>query len=126
MQHTVRPMGDELDKTLGRLLGDLRDDIAKMPDEPAPALVDHRRAVLAEENPDALWPDGFDGAFIGLAHRCGQPTLAAFSMRKCVEVLMKRDGMEYEEALEFLSFNTFDAWVGPGTPIWINDTEDED
>jgi hypothetical protein len=79
------------------------------------------RAALAEENPDALWPDGFDGAYVGQARRCGQPTLAAFSVAKCIKILMDRDGMSYAEADEFFEFNVAGAWSGVGTPIWIYD-----
>lgn len=86
---------------------------------------EHERASLAEENPDALWPDGFEAAYIGLARRCGQPTVAAFSVKKCIQVLMERDGMTYEEADEFFEFNVSDAWVGEGTPVWIYDNDGE-
>jgi hypothetical protein len=124
MQHTVRAMGDDLDKNLGQVLSNLRDSLAKVPQESEPlSVAGCGRAMLAEENPDALWPDGLDDAFIGLAHRCGQPTLAAFSIRKCIEVLMKRDGMTYEEADEYVSFNATDAWCGPGTPVWVDDCD---
>lgn len=82
-------------------------------------------AELIEENPDALWPHGFEDAFLGPARRCGQPTLAAFSVRKCIEILMKRDGMSYEEADEFFEFNVAGAWVGEGTPIWVYDLDEE-
>lgn len=91
-----------------------------------PSEVRNVRMVLAEENPDALWPDGFDEAFLGPARRCGQPALAAFSVKKCVKILMKRDGMSYEEAVEFFDFNVSGAWCGPGTPIWIYDDSDDD
>jgi len=87
--------------------------------------VKEARAALAEENPDALWPDGFEEAFIGQARRCGQSALAAFSVKKCLQILMDRDGMTYEEADEFFSFNVADAWMGAGTPIWIYDADDE-
>ena len=30
-----------------------------------------------------------------------------------------RDSWEYDEALEFLEVNTFGAWVGEHTPIWM-------
>ena len=29
--------------------------------------------------------------------------------------------MTYEEAMEYLEFNTWDAWMGDGTPIFVND-----
>ncbi len=84
------------------------------------------RAALAEENPKALWPDGFDDAYIGQARRCGQPTLAAFSVKKCIRILIDRDGMDYEEAVEFFEFNIVGAWMGEGTPVWIDDLEEDD
>jgi hypothetical protein len=83
-------------------------------------------AALAEENPDALWPDGFEVAFMGLSRRCGQPTLAAFSVKKALRVLMERDGLEDDEAVEFFEFNVVGAWTGPGTPLWIYDTDADD
>jgi len=87
--------------------------------------IEHARAALADENPKALWPDGFDGAFIGPARRCGQPTLAAFSVAKCIQILMERDGMSYEEAVEFFDFNVLGAWLGEGTPIWVDDVDND-
>jgi hypothetical protein len=87
--------------------------------------IEQAREALAEENPEALWPDGFEDAYLGPARRCGQPTLASFSVRKCIEVLMSRDGMTYEEADEFFEFNVVGAWMGDGTPVWIDDLDDE-
>ena len=81
------------------------------------------RLALADENPDALWPDGFEGAYIGMARRCGQPTLAAFSYSKGVAVLMERDAMSCEDAMEWMEFNVVGAWMGEHTPIWIMDGE---
>jgi len=74
---------------------------------------------LVEENPEALYADGFEGALVGFARRCGQPTLAAYDYGKAVEILQTRDGMTEEEAVEYLEFNTLGAWVGVNTPIWI-------
>lgn len=83
--------------------------------------IEETRALLAEENPNALWPDGLEGAYIGPARRCGQPTIGAFSVSKCIEILMDRDCMTEEDAEEFFEFNVSGAWVGEGTPIWIYD-----
>jgi len=77
------------------------------------------KETLAECNPDALLADGFDDALIGIAQRCGQPVLAVYDIDKCVDVLMKRDAMTYEEAREYLEFNSIGAWVGEHTPIWL-------
>jgi hypothetical protein len=129
-------MSDRLKQILADLRADLTEAereasdnlVAKLKakkEAEAVAKVASAREALSEENPDALWADGFEAAYIGQAHRCGQPTLAAFSVKKCLQILMERDGMTYEEADEFFEFNVSGAWVGAGTPIWIYDTEDE-
>ncbi len=80
----------------------------------------HIRATLQEENPDALLLDGFDEALVGIARRCGQPSLAVYDAGQCVRVLVYRDKITPEEALEFLEFNTFGAWVGEHTPVFLH------
>lgn len=75
--------------------------------------------ALAEENPDALFADGFEGALIGIARRCGQPSLALYSYQKCVDILCERDGMSLDEAEEWMDFNVVGAWVGEHTPVWL-------
>jgi hypothetical protein len=77
------------------------------------------REQLTEENTDALLADGFDDALVGIARRCGQPSLAVYAIEKCAAVLQQRDGMSYPDAIEYLEFNTVGAWVGDGTPIWL-------
>jgi len=75
--------------------------------------------LLSDENPEALLADGFEAAFIGLSRRCGQPTLVTYDYNLGVEVLIQRDGMTYEEAVEWMEFNVVGAWVGPNTPVWL-------
>lgn len=76
------------------------------------------RERLAEWNPEALLADGFEEALIGITHRKTLPPLALYDYEKCVQILMARDGMNREGAVEFLEFNTLDAWVGEGTPVF--------
>lgn len=85
---------------------------------------DELRELVAEENPEAFLADGFEEAFVGFARRCGQPTLVVYDIDKCVEVLMRRDGMSYEEAHEYLEFNSIGAWVGENTPVWFERIEE--
>jgi len=75
--------------------------------------------LIEESNPQALKADGFDDAIIGIASRCGQPDLLAYDVNKIIEVLHERDGMTYEEAVEFFDFNILGAYVGENTPIFI-------
>jgi hypothetical protein len=80
-------------------------------------------AVMEYENPDALLADGFEEAFVGVSRRCGQPSLVTYSYRLGVECLINREGMTYEEAVEWMEFNAVFAWVGPHTPVWLMEPE---
>lgn len=77
------------------------------------------REWISEHSETALLADGFIDAVIGVGYRCGQPPIVVYDAGKCVEILMSRDGMEYDEALEFFEFNTVGSWVGPETPIYV-------
>jgi hypothetical protein len=54
-----------------------------------------------------------------MARRCGQPTLAVYDYDLAVKKLIERDGMSYDEAVEWMEFNVVGAWVGPNTPVWL-------
>ena len=69
---------------------------------------------------ELLLADGFEAALIGTGERCGQPTIAVYDREKCIELLMTRDGMTDEEAVEFFEFNVVGAWVGEQTPIFVD------
>jgi hypothetical protein len=75
------------------------------------------RELLLEENPEALYCDGYDAAIVGVARRCGQPTLVVYSSSKFIRLLMS-EGLPPEEAAEYFEFNVVGAWVGPNTPIF--------
>jgi hypothetical protein len=66
-----------------------------------------------------LLMDGFDNAFIGTSSRINEPTLAVYSWELMVGVLIERDGMDYEDAVEYISYNCMNAWVGERTPIIV-------
>jgi hypothetical protein len=63
--------------------------------------------------------DGFDDAIIGYSQRINDPILAVYSWDLMVKVLMERDGMSDEEAMEYIDFNCLGAWVGEQTPIIV-------
>jgi hypothetical protein len=67
---------------------------------------------------DILFADGFDDAIIGF-----EPNLwkVVYSRQKCIEVLSKEDDINEEEALDYLEYNTFNAYVGDKTPVWVED-----
>ena len=66
-----------------------------------------------------LKADGFDDAVLGLGRRCGQLDLVVYDADKILEILMQRDGMTLEDAREFYEFNIVGAWMGKGTPIFV-------
>jgi len=68
---------------------------------------------------DVLLADGFEEAFIGMCTRFGMEPVAAYDRDKCLEVLVQRDGMSYEEAVEYFDFNVIGAWVGDQTPVFL-------
>ena len=70
----------------------------------------------------ALKADGLEEALIGTGRQFTQE-LMVYSVEKVLEILMTRDGMSYEDAREFYEFNIVGAYVGAGTPVFV---EDED
>lgn len=77
------------------------------------------REYLAEIDPEILMADGFDQAFLGTAYRCGLGPVAAYDRTKCIQILIDRDGMTWEEAEDFFCFNVEGAYVGELTPVFI-------
>lgn len=76
-----------------------------------------RIAEFLEQFADgAIVYDGFEGAFIGCVQRCGSPAVAVYSWDKMMDILMERDGMDFEEADEYLSFNVLGGYIGESTP----------
>lgn len=61
--------------------------------------------------------DGFDDAFIGYARRINEPVLAIYSYDRIVDILINRDGMSADEAVEYTDFNIVGVWVGNQTPM---------
>ena len=71
-----------------------------------------------------LKADGLDDAVIGVTHDMATGTRRlVYSVDKCVEVLMKRDGMDRDGAREFLEFNTLCAYIANDQPVFV-DCED--
>ena len=65
-----------------------------------------------------LLADGLEDAFIGVS--CGfGPNKAIYDWDKCVDIFMNRDGMTYEEAVEWIDYNVTGAYVGEQTPEFI-------
>jgi hypothetical protein len=74
--------------------------------------------MLKQKGQSSLYADGYDEAILGADSISGR---IIYSVKKCYEVLMERDGMPYDEAVEFFAFNTLGAYMGKETPIWCFD-----
>lgn len=75
---------------------------------------------LGEEYEGLVVANGFTDAIIGVtASQPGRRPCVVYDYEMCVNILVMRDRMEYEEAVEHMNFNVTGAWVGEGTPIFI-------
>jgi len=91
--------------------------------------VDHpKRKQLVEQleemGADAIFFDGFEDAIIGLCNQQYKGPFVAYDRAKCIDILMKRDGMTHEEAEEMFGYNTEGCWAGEKTPFVFVDIED--
>ena len=79
-----------------------------------------KREQLLKFVPDdtLLFADGFDDAIMGLDTNSLR---VVYSKQKMIECLLK--DMELDEAIEYLEFNTWGAYVGEQTPIYIDEID---
>ena len=66
----------------------------------------------------AVIANGFDSSIIGYTIGC-DCVRVVYDAEAMADSLMD-DGFSYEEACEYLEFNTFGAYIGEGTPIFMN------
>jgi hypothetical protein len=76
------------------------------------------REEIAQVNEEALLADGYEDALIGYVERFGQEPVALYDREKCIAILMKRDKMDFDGAVEFFEFNTLGAGVGENGPAF--------
>jgi hypothetical protein len=77
------------------------------------------REEIQEKNPEALLCDGFDLAIIGMVERINLGPIVAYDVDKMLDIMIERDGMTYEEAMEYFDYNIIGARLGENTPIYI-------
>ena len=81
------------------------------------------REEIEQENPQALFANGLDGAIIGFGGQYTMLPVVVYDYDKCVDILMKDNEWNCDEAFEWMEFNVVTAYVGPGTPIFIKRVE---
>ena len=67
---------------------------------------------------DLLFADSFDSAIIGVSLGTTGGRVV-YDVEKMVQVLSKKQGITCEEAWEYLEYNTFGAYVGERTPLYV-------
>lgn len=70
------------------------------------------------ESEDILLADGFETAFVGICRRFSN-SCALYDYQKCVDILVERDKMDYDDAIEYMEYNVLGAYVGRNTPIFL-------
>ena len=80
-----------------------------------------REELSDSHGDDLLFADGFDSSIIGVA--IGFDSSRVVYDAEKMAVTLVDEGMSYEEAWEYLEFNTFGAWVGEKTPIYFDAKE---
>lgn len=74
-----------------------------------------------------LRADGLDEAILGCTTLWNvDGDVLVYSVDTIISILMKRDKMSYEEALEFFEFNIQGAYVGEHTPLYVHTIDDEE
>ena len=81
--------------------------------------MDIREQLCEYFGDDLLFADGYDDAIIGVCSGFDSGRVA-YSIPKMIEIAANDLSVDYEEAVEWLEYNTFGAYVGEHTPIYID------
>ena len=73
---------------------------------------------LQYNDEEFLFADGFDNAIVGVS--LGLERRIVYDARLMAATLVKENEMDYSQAWEYLEYNTFQAYVGDKTPIYVN------
>ena len=65
---------------------------------------------------EPLKADGFDDAVIGTCYNTGR---IVYSIERMLVILMDRDKMSMEDAMDYFSYNVAGAYVGEMTPMYV-------
>ena len=80
--------------------------------------MDIREELCERHGDDLLFADGYDDAIIGICVGFDSGRVA-YSIPKMIEIAANDLSVDYNEAVEWLEYNTFGAYVGKNTPIYM-------
>tara|TARA_R110000751_G_scaffold181656_1_gene288307 strand:- start:112 stop:372 length:261 start_codon:yes stop_codon:yes gene_type:complete len=72
---------------------------------------------------ELLFANDYDSCIVGVSVGCHSGRVV-YDIQKMVEVCMKGLESNEQEAWEWLEFNTFHAYVGENTPIFVDSDKD--
>ena len=68
-----------------------------------------------------LFADGFDEAILGMLPNWDNDVMRiCYSKAKMIDCLVE-EGLSFDDAVEYLEFNVWGAYVGEGTPFYVDD-----
>lgn len=73
---------------------------------------------------ELIFADGFDDAIIGVAAGFDSARVV-YCYASMVEVMINDNNMNYEDALDWIEFNTIGSYVGKNTPIYVMGIDNE-
>ena len=78
-----------------------------------------KREIIIETFPDEtfMFADGFDDAILGI---CEATNRIIYSKQRIIEILVMKEEMEYDDALDHFGFNIAGSYVGEMTPIFCH------
>tara|TARA_R100001129_G_scaffold171978_1_gene142371 strand:- start:559 stop:846 length:288 start_codon:yes stop_codon:yes gene_type:complete len=80
--------------------------------------------MMVHDSEKTIKYTGFEKAEIGIGYRCGQPDIIVYDYEIVLECL-RADGMDDEEAQEWMDYNILGGWIGEQTPIIVRRPEHE-
>jgi hypothetical protein len=81
---------------------------------------------LFESAEGAVILTGFDEAIIGLVEEFGNGPRILYSRDKILDILQTKDGMTFDESLEFYDFNILGMFAGEQNPVILYETLNTD
>jgi hypothetical protein len=83
--------------------------------------------LLELRNDEALFADGFDGCIIGVTEAGpNEVSRVVYDLELMIDVIIERDGGSWEDAWEFLAYNTVGAGMGDSGPLYVWTAQEEE
>ena len=97
----------------------MEDELGRKQDDEA------KRNELTEQfGSDLMFSVNFDNTIIGVSMGISCGTKVVYDAEEMARTLVVSEGITEQEAWEYLEFNTFNAYAGDNTPIFVSTSLD--